>query len=201
MKAPSYSISFMNNSAQDKFCSDMWSRQSWERESVYWEMAKGEEIRDCGCNECGLRPGFCKPALNIFMGVGVLDLWKSVGEEVWFKVGMYICVLDSLTGGFTSLSLEQFQLFHFSFAREHRSAILKVALLTGVYKLICVYLSHPSSRFITPSVRIRPPLFPHHTHTNTTGSFSPLRVLFIFFLEFDTRIAKCLLKCRKADWI
>lgn len=70
---------------------------------------------------------------------------ESVGEEVWFKVGMCICLLDSLTGGFTSLRLEEFPLFHFCFTRKLTSAILKVALLTGFYKLICVYFSHPSS--------------------------------------------------------
>lgn len=119
---------------------------------------------------------------------------------MWFKVGMCICLLDSLTGGFTSLRLEQVQLFHFSFAREPISAILKVALLTGFYKLICVYLSHPSSQFITPSVRTRPPLFPQHMHINTTGSFSSLNTIY-FILEFDIRIAKCLLKFRKVKWI
>lgn len=107
---------------------------------------------------------------------------------MWFKVGMCICFLDSLTGGFTSLRLERFQLFHFSFAREPISAILKVALLTGFYKLICVYLSHPSSRFITPSVRIQPPLFPHDMHTNTTSSFSPLSVLFTLFLNLISEL-------------
>lgn len=51
---------------------------------------------------------------------------------------MCICLLDSLGGGFTSLRLEQFQLFHFCFAREPLSAIFKVALLAGFYKLVCV---------------------------------------------------------------
>lgn len=167
----------------------------------YWEMAKGEEIRDCGYGECGLRPRFCKPSLNNFVSAGAWDSGKSVGEEVWFKVGTFICLLDSLTGGFASLRLEQFQLFHFCFARELVSAILKVALLTGFYKLICVYLSHPSSRFITPSVRLELPLFPHYRHINRTGSFCPLSKLtdIYFILEFDTRIAKRLLKLRRVD--
>lgn len=180
MQAPPYSISFMNNSAPNKLCSDMRSMRSWEGESAYWEMAKGEETRDGGCSELRLKPRFCKPTLNIFMRPGVLDLWKSVGEEVWFKVGMCICLLDSRGGGFTSPRLERFQLFRFCFAREPLRAILKVALLTGLYKLICVYFSHPRSRLITPSVRIQPPLFPHHMHINTTCSCSPLNVLFTY---------------------
>lgn len=128
---------------------------------------------------------------------------ESVGEDVWFKVGMFICLLDSLTGGFTSLRLEEFQLFHFCFTRERIRAILKVALLTGFYKLICVYLSHPSSQFITPSVRMQPPLFLHQMHINTTGSISPLNKLadICFILEFDIRIAKCLWKLRRVELI
>lgn len=124
-----------------------------------------------------------------------------MGEEAWLKVGMCICLLDSLTGGFTSLRLEQFQLFHFCFAKKSISAILKAALLTGFHKLICVYLSHPSSQFITPLVRIQLPLFPHYMHINTTDSFSFLHNLtnVCFIPELDSRIAKCLWGVRGAE--
>ena len=166
-------------------------------------MTKGKGGKDCGCGDSGLRPWFCKPSLNTFVSAATENSWKTVGEEVWFKVGMCICLLDSLTGGFTSLRLEQFQLFHFCFARELISAILKVALLTDFYKLICGYLSHPSSRFITPLVSTQPPLFPRYRHVNTTGLFSPLNKLtdICFILEFDTRIAKWPLKLRQEESI
>lgn len=53
--------------------------QSRAEESGCWETAKGEEIRDCGCGECGLRSWFCKPSLNIFVSAGMHRMVEGRG--------------------------------------------------------------------------------------------------------------------------
>lgn len=63
--------------AEDKSCSDVQSMQSWEGEPVYWDMAKGEVIRDCSCGESGLRPWLW----NISVIVGAQDSWKVWGRR------------------------------------------------------------------------------------------------------------------------
>lgn len=54
------------------------------------------------------------------------------------------------------------------FCQRVYKCYLKEALMTGFYKLIYVYLSHPSPQFLAPSVRMQ---LPYHVHINTTGVF------------------------------
>lgn len=115
--------------------------------------------------------------------------------------GRNVHLLDSLAGD-SEAKPGVAPVVSLCFAIEPKSAILKIALLTGFYKLISVYLPHQSSQFITPLVRIQPSLFPHHMHINT-GSFSSFSNCtdFCFILEFDAKVAKCLLKLRSIELI
>lgn len=59
----------MSDLAEDKLCSNV---QSWEGESTYWEMAKGEEIEIVAMVSVGSGlPFFLKSNLNIFVSVSV----------------------------------------------------------------------------------------------------------------------------------
>lgn len=49
------------------------------QKSGCWETAKGEEIRGCGCGECGLRSWFRKPSLNISVRAGTRRTVEACG--------------------------------------------------------------------------------------------------------------------------
>lgn len=104
-QAPSHVTSFLNGSTEDKLCSDSRGLRS-QAEVRVLGIGQREEIRGCGCGECGLRSWFRKPSLNIFVSAGMRRSVEECGEEAWFQVGMCLCLLDSLSGGFTSLRLE-----------------------------------------------------------------------------------------------
>ena len=93
-QAPSHVTSFLNDSTEDELCSDSRGLRSQAEVRVLGN-GQREEIRGCGCGECGLRSWFRKPSLSIFVSAGVRRTVEECGEEAWLQVGM--CLFTGFT--------------------------------------------------------------------------------------------------------